>query len=100
MANISFIIKLKIKEEFTEEVYSFMKALHKLTHEFDEGIIQYDLYKVKEEENTFCFIETWENQEFYEAHSQKGHTKSFKEYLEGKFEDVQKVFLDKYVEEG
>ena len=63
MDNVILVVNIKVKEEFVDEVYAFMKALHKLTHELDSGCIQYDLHKVKEEENTFCFVETWENQE-------------------------------------
>lgn len=99
MDNIIFVIKIKVKKEFEDEVYTFMKALHKLTHEFDEGIIQYDLHKVKDEESTFCFIENWKTNEAYEAHRDKDHTKNFKEYLEDKIVDVQKFHLSKYEEE-
>lgn len=96
MRNVLFMIKIKVKEEYSDEVYTFMKAIHKLTHEFDEGIIQYDLHKVKDEENTFCFIENWESNEAYEIHRNKEHTKNFKDYLEDKIVDVQKIFLEKY----
>lgn len=99
MSNVIFIIKLKVKAEFFDEVYTFSKAIHKLTHEFDEGVIQYDLYKVKEEENTLCFFENWENTDLYERHRNKEHTKNFKEFLDGKLENVEKIFLDKYIEE-
>lgn len=99
MSKVMFLIKIKVKEEVSEEVYTFMKAIHKLTHEFDDGILQYDLYKIKDENSTFCFIENWESEEAYEAHRNKEHTKSFKKYLEDKIVDVQKIFLDKYIED-
>lgn len=99
MDNVIFVIKMKIKEEFIDEVYTFSKAIHKLTHEFDDGIIQYELHKVKDEKNTLYFIENWKSEEAYEAHRNKEHTKNYKEYLEDKLEDVQKTFLEKYEEE-
>ncbi|WP_072679425.1 putative quinol monooxygenase [Arcobacter sp. LA11] len=98
MSNIILVVKVKVKEEFTQEVYTFMKALHKLTHELDSGCIQYDLHKVKEEESMFCFIETWENQESLDEHMQKGHFKNFMEFTDGKVEEIKIDFLEKYVE--
>ncbi|PLY07242.1 MAG: antibiotic biosynthesis monooxygenase [Arcobacter sp.] len=100
MSNVILVVKVKVKEEFATEVYTFMKALHKLTHELDEGCIQYDLHKVLEDENTFCFIETWENEAFLIEHSKKDHFINFMEYVEGKIEDMQKTFLEKYEEKN
>ena len=98
MSQVILVVNIKVKEEFTDELYSFMKALHKLTHELDEGFIQYDLHKVKEKENEFCFVETWENQEFLDQHMAKDHFKNYMEFTDGKFEDIQINFLDKYAE--
>ena len=98
MNNVILVVKVKVKEEFAEEVYIFMKALHKLTHELDDGCLQYDLHKVLEEENTFCFIETWKDESGLIAHSKKEHFVNFMEYAEGKIEDMQKTFLKKYDE--
>lgn len=99
MSNIILVVNVKVKAEFVEEVYPFMKALHKLTHEFDSGCIQYDLHEVKEEENSFCFIETWEDQAALDAHMNKDHFKNFMEFSDGKIEDMKITFLNKYVEE-
>ncbi len=99
MSNVVLVVKVKVKEEFAEQVYPFMKALHKLTHEFDRGCIQYDLHEVKDEANTFCFIETWEDESCLIEHSQKEHFKNFMEFVDGKIEKMDKFFLEKYVEE-
>ena len=99
MSNVILVVKVKVKEEFEEQVYTFMKALHKLTHEFDEGCIQYDLHKVKDEKSTFCFIETWENQEALDAHMKKDHFTNFVEFTKDKTEAPEFTFLDKYVEQ-
>lgn len=99
MENVILVVNVKVKEAVAEEVYTFMKALHKLTHEFDKGCIQYDLHRIKDKENEFCFIETWESQEALDAHMQAGHFKSFMEYVEDKVENKQVIFLAKYVEE-
>ena len=98
MNNVTIVVNIKVKEEFIEQVYPFMKALHKLTHEFDSGCIQYDLHKVNTKENEFCFIETWENQESLDEHMKKDHFKNFMEFVDGKLEDMQIINLDKYVE--
>lgn len=98
MSNIILVVKVKVKEEFSNEVYTFMKALHKLTHELDSGCIQYDLHKIKDQVSTFCFIETWESQESLDEHMQKEHFKNFMEFTESKVEDMQIDFLEKYEE--
>ena len=100
MGKVIIVVNIKVKKEFTEEVYVFMKALHKLTHEFDGGCIQYDLHRVSEESNCYCFIETWENQEALDTHMQKDHFKNFMDYVEDKIEDMQIMNLDKYEEEN
>lgn len=91
MSSIVFTVKIKVKEEFTQIVYPFMQAMHKLTHEFDEGFVQYDLYKDKEDENKFYFIEEWDSEESLEQHKQKEHYKSFIEFMDGKLESIDKV---------
>ena len=96
MSNVILVVNVKVKPEFTEVVYTYMKALHKLTHELDSGCIQYDLHTVKDKENEFCFVETWEDQKAIEAHSQSDHFKNFMEITDGKIEDMQLNFLEKY----
>lgn len=99
MNSVILVVNVKVKEPFVQEVYAFMKALHKLTHELDNGCIQYDLHQVKDQENHFCFIETWESQKLLDEHMQKDHFKNFVECTEGKIEDMQISFLEKYEEE-
>ncbi len=91
MSNIVFTVKMKVKEEFTQIVDPFMRAMHKLTHEFDGGLVQYDLYKDKEDENKFYFIEEWDSQESLEKHKQKEHYKNFIEFIDDKLESIDKV---------
>ena len=98
MSQVILVVNVKVKEEFTDEIYVFMKALHKLTHELDKGCIQYDLHAVKDEKSNFCFIETWENQESLDEHMEKEHFKSFMQFCDGKIEDLTINFLNKYVE--
>lgn len=96
MSQIILVVNVKVKKECIDEAYTYMKALHQLTHDFDKGCIQYDLHRVKDTSNEFCFIETWENQEALDAHMQKEHYKSFKAFMEDKIEDIQLTFLDKH----
>lgn len=91
MSNIIFTVEIKVKEEYTEMVYTFMQALHKLTHEFDKGCIQYDLYKDSYDSSMFYFIEEWEDEAALEAHTKKDHYKSFMEFVDGKLESTNKL---------
>ncbi len=96
MSQVILVVNVKVKPEFSEDVYTYMKALHQLTHDFDKGCIQYDLHRVVDTTNEFCFIETWENQEALDEHMAKEHYKSFKAFVEDKVEDVQLTFLNKH----
>ncbi len=42
MKNIVIIAKIKIKEEFKNEIYGELVKLYEATHKCDEGCIQYD----------------------------------------------------------
>lgn len=99
MSNIILSVRVKVKKELSEEVYTFMKALVKLTREEDRGCIQYDLHRVVGKEDEFCFIETWENQECLDEHCQKGHFVSFMEYAQDKVLEKEVTILEKYEEE-
>ena len=93
MAQIIIVAKIKIKEEFTSEIYPLLVDLHKKTHLHDEGCIQYDLHKDLEDNNSFTFVETWENAELLDAHMQKEHFLSFVKEVEDKLEalDISKL---------
>lgn len=86
---IGVVAKFRVKKEYLEEVYNEIVTLHKLTHELDSGCIQYDLTQDIDDEQTFIFVETWENSECLVEHSQKEHFKNFMESIENKVEDVQ-----------
>ena len=73
MKNIVIVASIKVKEAFKDEVYNELLKLHKATHEFDEGCMQYDLHKDLSDENSFTFVETWENAEFLSKHEEKEH---------------------------
>lgn len=87
--SIIVVAKLKIKEQFLDEVYEELVKLHKSTHKFDEGCLQYDLHQDFEDKSKFTFIETWENAELLSAHEKKEHFLSFVKSVEGKLEDLQ-----------
>ncbi len=71
MSKVVIVAKIKIKEEFKDEILDELKELHKSTHAFDSGCLQYDLHKDLEDSNSFTFVETWENQELLDAHMTK-----------------------------
>jgi len=95
MENVIVSAKVKIKEQHINEVFKQLSLLHKLTHENDEGCIQYDLHKDYNSGNTYVFIETWENQEYLNAHERKEHFLTFVKNVEGKIEDLEITKLEK-----
>ena len=95
MKNIVIIATIKVKKAFKDEVYNELLKLHKATHEFDEGCIQYDLHKDLSDENSFTFVETWENSEFLALHEQKEHFKTFVAKIENKIENLSISKLEK-----
>ena len=97
MSKIVIVAKLKIKEQFKDEVYTELLALHKSTHELDEGCIQYDLHKDLEDSNSFTFVETWENQELLDAHMTKEHFLAFVKKVENKLENLEISKLEKLI---
>ena len=95
MKNIVIIATIKVKEAFKEEVYSELLKLHKATYEFDEGCIQYDLHKDLGDDNSFTFVETWENVEFLSKHEEKEHFKTFVLNIDRKIESLNIQKLEK-----
>ena len=97
MSKIVIVAKLRIKEEFRDEVYRELLSLQKNTNELDKGCIQYELHKDLEDVNSFTFIETWESTEFLEAHMNKAHFTSFSKIIENKLESFEVSKLEKLI---
>lgn len=95
MKNIVIVANIKVKEEFTDEVYSELVKLYEATHKYDEGCIQYELHKDLSDKNSFTFVETWENSEFLALHEQKEHFKTFVVKIENKIENLSISKLEK-----
>ena len=95
MKNIVIVATIKVKEAFKEEVYNELLKLHKATHEFDEGCIQYDLHKDLSDDFSFTFVETWESQDFLSLHEEKEHFKTFVSKIENKIEGLTLNKLEK-----
>lgn len=95
MKKIVIIAKIKIKEEFVEELYTELLKLHKQTHKNDEGCIYYELHKDLEDKTSFTFVETWENAELLDAHMQKEHFLSFVKKSEDKLDNLEINKLEK-----
>lgn len=87
--NIGVVAKLKIKEEYRVEVYSELVLLHKLTHEKDEGCIQYDLTQDLEDKSVFIFVEVWKDEEALSLHEKTEHFANFLQNVDGKLEFVE-----------
>ena len=86
MKNIVIVATIKVKDGFKDEVFSELVKLHKATHKFDEGCIQYDLHKDLADENSFTFVETWQSADFLALHEQKEHFKNFVSNIENKID--------------
>ena len=97
MSKVVIVAKIKIKEEFKDEILDELKELHKSTHAFDSGCLQYDLHKDLEDSNSFTFVETWENQELLDAHMTKEHFLTFVKKVENKLENLEISKLEKLI---
>ena len=97
MSNVVIVAKVKIKKEFKEEVYTNLVELHKSTHTLDIGCLQYDLHKDLDDENSFVFIETWENQNLLDSHMSTEHFLTFVKKVEDKLENLDITKLEKLI---
>jgi quinol monooxygenase YgiN len=97
MSKIVVVAKLKIKEQFRDEVYNELLALHKSTHQLDDGCIQYELHKDLEDANCFTFIETWESVQLLEDHMATAHFASFAKTIENKLDALEISKLEKLI---
>lgn len=95
MKNIVIIAKIKIKEEFKNEIYGELVKLYEATHKCDEGCIQYELHQDLDNENSFTFIETWLNNECLDLHLEKEHFKTFVMKIENKINGLEISKLEK-----
>ncbi len=93
MKNIVIVATVKVKAGFKDEVYSELLKLYEATHKHDEGYIQYDLHKNLDDENSFTFVETWQNAKLLDEHMKKEHFLKFAQSVDGKLEllDIQKL---------
>ena len=96
MEEIVIVANIKVKEEFKDEVYSELIKLYKSNTKYDEGCIQYELHKDLSDKNSFSFVETWENPEFFSFYmSKKKHFKTFVAKIENKIENLTISKLEK-----
>ena len=95
LENIVIIAKVKIKEEFINEVVEELVELHKQTHKNDKGCLQYDMHKDYESNNSYVFVETWESQKLLDDHMKKEHFLSFIKSTENKIENLEINKLEK-----
>ncbi len=100
MKNVVIVATFKIKTQFKEEVYNELVKLYKSTHKEDKGCLYYELHKSLIDENSYTFIETWENQDSLELHENKPHFKEFLVNIENKLESVEINKLEKYQIKG
>lgn len=96
MNEILLTVKVKVKEEYEFEAFSYMKELQKQTKQKDNGCLQYDLHTVQDQDATFYFIEKWENKELLDSHMKKDHFIDFQNLTKDKIESVEMNFLEHY----
>jgi quinol monooxygenase YgiN len=97
MSKVVIVAKVKVKEEYRDEVYASLVELHKSTHSLDKGCLQYDLHKDLDDANSFVFIETWENQELLDAHMETDHFLTFVKKVENKLDNLEISKLEKLI---
>lgn len=95
MKNIVVVVNVKIKSEFKDEVYSELVKLYKATHRYDDGVVQYELHKELDVEDSFTFIETWENEALLLAHEKKDYFLNFLSSIDNKLESLWVQKLEK-----
>ncbi|RXJ90840.1 antibiotic biosynthesis monooxygenase [Arcobacter sp. CECT 8983] len=95
MKEVVIVATIKVKDGFKDEVYSELLKLHEATHKHDEGCLQYDLHKNLDDENSFTFIETWENTKLLDKHMEKEHFLQFVKFVDGKLENMDIKRLEK-----
>jgi quinol monooxygenase YgiN len=83
------VANIKVKEEFTQEIYKELLKIHQATHANDKGCIQYDLHRSIDDKNSFTFIETWETGLDLDEHMKQEHFLSFVKNAEGKLESLE-----------
>ena len=88
MTTIQVVAKIEIEEEHTKEVLKELKELHRLTHLYDKGCLQYDLNKDIENKTLFIFIEKWKNKDYLLKHEQSIHFKNCISKIEKKLKNV------------
>ncbi|MCV6609110.1 MAG: antibiotic biosynthesis monooxygenase [Campylobacterales bacterium] len=77
MSKVILVVKIEIKDEYLDQIENQLKELHRGTHKYDRGCIQYDYHKDTENKNTYFFVETWESQEALDEHKTKEHFTKF-----------------------
>lgn len=71
--NVGVVAKIRSKEGCESSLFTQLEYLYEMTHQYDDGCIQYDLHQDVEDKRTFIFIETWQSQEYLAAHEVKEH---------------------------
>ncbi len=97
MSKVVVSATIKVKEKFIDEVYNQLVKLHDTTNKHDAGCIQYELYKNLNDENSFTFIETWENKNILPSNEQKEHFLTFATSIENKIEKLSVHKLERLI---
>ena len=95
MKKVVLIATVILKESKKEGVLEALTALHKATHQKDKGCLQYDVHKDIEKENTYIFVETWENEALLAEHMGKEHFNTYKAFMGDKVESMSLQKLEK-----
>lgn len=76
MAEVLNVVALvKIKPEHIKDVEPLVKALAEKSRA-EEGISRYDIFRVKEKEGVFVFLEQYKSEEAIKAHQETEHFKT------------------------
>lgn len=73
--HINVVALVKIKPENIKDAEPLVQELAKKSRE-EAGVIRYDIYRVKEREGVYVFLEQYKTEADVEAHKQSEHFKT------------------------
>lgn len=70
------IVEIQAKPEKAIELKALLLTLVELTGK-EHGCVQYDLFAIQDQENTFCIFEKWSNQAALDKHLDQDYLQNF-----------------------
>jgi quinol monooxygenase YgiN len=91
---LTIIAKITAEPDHGAEIEQGLKALIPPTRT-EDGCLQYDLHKSREDPNVFMFVENWKDKASFDAHMNSEHLNHFLKNNESALADLQIYQLEK-----